>query len=278
MFRLLAPLALLSLLPLAAAAEDAQRCAHAQPRELKLDLAGVRTVLFEITNNDVDVHASAGADGRISGRACASNEKDLARLTLTQRREGDKLVVRAQQEDGGRGLSIGNRYAYMTLRANVPADVLVQLNVGSGDGSVDGASEASADVGSGDVKATRVRGRFTASVGSGDVDVDDVGALHVVSVGSGDLKARHVRGATEIGSVGSGDLQVNGTQGPLKLASIGSGDADLRDIGGDVDVGSIGSGNLQVDGVRGDLSVRSISSGDVESAGVTGTVTVPHDH
>lgn len=263
----------LLLLPLAAQADD-RRCEHAQPRDLQLDLDGVKTVVFEIGANDVDVRAGAG--NRIEGQACASDEKQLARLTLSQRRSGDRLVVTARREDGAfGGLFFGNHYAYMKLRASVPAGTAVQLDIGSGDGSVQGVGTASLDIGSGDGRANGIRGEVTAKVGSGDVSVEDAGSLHLLSIGSGDATARNIGGSTRVGSVGSGDLAIRGTRGPVEIGSVGSGDIDLQDIGGSVTVDSIGSGDLGANGVRGDLTVRSIGSGDVDHDRVTGRVDLP---
>src|SRR3546814_1851040 len=83
----------------------------------------------------------------------------------------------------------------MKLQASVPDSVTVQLKVGSGDASVDGARSARIDTGSGDVRATRVRGELAASLGSGDLEASDIGSLDLGSVGSGDAALRNVRGA-----------------------------------------------------------------------------------
>jgi hypothetical protein len=261
----------LLLLPLAAQADE-PHCKYQQPRELRLDLAGVKTVLFDIGNNEIDVRPG---DGRVEGRACASSEGELSKLKLTQRREGDKLVVTAAREDRVLGFSLGSHYAYMKLHAGVPAGLMVQLDIGSGDGSVRGVRAASLDVGSGDGSASNIRGEVTAAIGSGDVTVAGAGSLHLLSVGSGDATAGDIGGAVRVGRVGSGDLEVNGTRGPVEIDSIGSGDVVLRGIGGSVTVDSIGSGDLGVDGVRGDLTVHSIGSGDVDHSRVDGHVDLP---
>src|SRR3546814_8481793 len=101
----------------------------------------------------------------VEGRACASREGDLSRLVLTQHKSGDRLVVTAEREGKFGGFSLfGSNYAYMKLQASVPDSVTVQLKVGSGDASVDGARSARIDTGSGDVSATRVRGELAASL------------------------------------------------------------------------------------------------------------------
>jgi len=265
----------LLLLPLAAQADDGH-CEHQQARNLQLDLSGVNTVVFEIGGNDLDVRATAGAGNKVEGRACASDEKYLPQLTLTQERTGDKLVVIAKRENGSfGGIFLGNHYAYMKLQASVPDSIMVQLKVGSGDASVDGARAARVDAGSGDVRATRIREELRAAIGSGDLVAEDIGSLHLLSIGSGDATFRNVRGTSKVGSIGSGDLGIHGTQGPVEIGSVGSGDVELRQVGGTVTIDSIGSGDVDADGVRGDLSVRSVGSGDIDHGGVTGRVDLP---
>lgn len=266
-------LATLLLLPLAAQADD-NHCRHEQPRSLQLDLDGVKTVKFDIGGNDLDVRASATPGNRIEGRACASDTDYFEKLVLRQEKTGDKLVVTAEK---GRWFGLFNGHAYMELRASVPDDVLVQLVVGSGDASVEGARAASADTGSGDVRVARIRGEFTASVGSGDIDARDIGSLHLLSVGSGDVTASGIRGGAKVGSIGSGDLEIRNTGGPVEIGSVGSGDVELIDIGGGVTVDSIGSGDIDADGVRGDLVVHSSGSGDVHHRGVDGRVDIPDE-
>jgi len=265
-------LALCILLLLSPTVFAAQPCAHSQPRNLQLDLAGVDTVVFDIGGNDIDINGSNGATNRIDGRACASNEKYLAGLTLTQRKDGNTLLVTAKFESQ---MSFFLGHAYMKLEASIPDTLMVQLKVGSGDATLDGARNAQADVGSGDIKVTNVKEQLTASVGSGDLVVDDIGSLHLLFVGSGDATIKRVRGSTEIGSIGSGDMGISHVDGVVTIGSIGSGDANLDSIGGDVTLGSLGSGDLAVADVRGNLTVRSTGSGDVNHRNVSGTVDVP---
>lgn len=245
----------LALLPFAAMAQDGN-CQHSQARDLKLDLAGAKAVVFDIGQHDIEV--VTGTDYAVHGRACASDAKYLPELTLSQHRVGDKLVVVARRDQRA-WLSLGNNYAYLRLKATVPADLMVQLNVGSGDARATGVAALSADVGSGDVRAENVRGQVTADVGSGDIELENIGALHVVSVGSGDLKARKVARDVKVGDIGSGDVELYG-------------------VGGNVEVDEIGSGDIEVHGARGNLHVRSVGSGSVRHRDVTGKVDVPRDN
>lgn len=267
-------LAMLFALPVDVLAGDSPKCRHSQPRELPLQLDGVRTIRFDIGNSKLRVDGAGSPDPMLRGRACASSESALASLALEQQRSGDTLNVTMRRTSNTTGWR-GNHYAYLDLAGQVPAGVLVQAVVGSGDAQVVGVSAASADVGSGDVELQRIAGRVTTKVGSGDVTLDDVGGLKVLSIGSGDVEARNVRGPVEVGSVGSGDFKLQGARGDVRIGSLGSGDIDLRDVEGSVQVGSIGSGDLDIRGVSGDLTVDTKGSGDIDHADVRGAVTLP---
>ncbi|GAA5072728.1 DUF4097 family beta strand repeat-containing protein [Lysobacter panacisoli] len=250
----------IALLPLALFAGQAfaDECKHSEPRNLQLDLAGVKSVMFDIGPHDLVVNARPGAKAAVQGKACASNPDRLKQLTLTQQRVGDRLVVTAERDDIV-NFSFGSaNYAYLMLEASVPDNLLVHLKVGSGDARVSGASALSADVGSGDVEARNIRGQVTADVGSGDIELDTIGSLHVLEVGSGDIKARRISGGATIGRIGSGDVE-------------------LRDVGGDVSADKIGSGDLDAYAVGGNLTVRKVGSGSVGHSGVRGKVDVPRD-
>lgn len=268
-------LAAIALLAFATApALAAEPCAHSAPRNLTLDLTGVRTVVFDIGHNELRLDARGGAGGAVTGRACASDAAYLDQLKLTQQKTGDTLVVKAWREGNNLSGLLGNRYSVLRLSATLPDSLPVKLQVGSGDAWVAGVHSLDATVGSGDLDVRRVRGAVSARVGSGDIELDDVGPLNVPAIGSGDVSARNVRGAVEVGSIGSGDFSLDRASGAVKIGSIGSGDANLASVGGAIDVGSVGSGDLTVRGAA-SLAVRSVGSGDVDHRDVRGAVDLP---
>ncbi len=243
--------------PLAAFA--AQSCKYEAPRNLQLDLAGVRSVQIDVNSHDLHLTGSDNAKGlTLTGKACASEESALEKLQVTQRREGDQLLL----DIGGNGRFgfslFGNSYANLDVTVQLPANLPITLRVGSGDADVDGVRELQANVGSGDLHVRRVPGKFGVSVGSGDIDATDIGSLNLGSVGSGDFTAENIKGDARIGSIGSGDVT-------------------LRKVGGSVHADTLGSGDLDVSDVAGDLSLGAKGSGDVDHAGVKGKVSVPHD-
>jgi hypothetical protein len=249
---------ILAVLLLAPLASYADQCQYSAPRNLTLDLAGVREVQVELRSHDLHLSgADGGKGGTVTGRACASDPKLLDDLTVTQHREGDRLIV----EVGGREhshISFGYTYTDLKLDMQVPSQIPVVLNVGSGDAWVSGLQRLSTQVGSGDVHVSKISGPFALSVGSGDIDVNDVGSL-------------------DVGSVGSGDLKINGVRGDARVGSIGSGDIGIRSVGGNVRVDTLGSGDLVVHDVQGDFTLGAKGSGDVSHSGIKGKVSVPRD-
>ncbi|AUJ13111.1 hypothetical protein BVV20_14400 [Xanthomonas oryzae pv. oryzae] len=254
---LILSLAIVCALPSAAEAAAEEQCKFSEPRSLKLQLTGVKSVLFEVASNDLHLDALASSSGKLSGRACAARAELLKSLTVTQKRVGDKLVVTLHDD---RRFSFGKSYSYLDLHGSVPNTMLVQF-----------------DVGSGDMTIRHTKGRVTAKVGSGDVELEDLHALRVLAVGSGDLKARQVHGAAQVAKVESGEVKLHGVAGNIKLGTIGSGDVDIRDVQGNVNVESVASGTLNVRKVRGDLSVARKGSGDIDASDISGSTRVPAD-
>lgn len=252
-------LASLLLLPLAAHAHD--DCEFQAPRDMKLDLSGVKSVQVEVRSHELHVTGGAAAKtAQITGRACASDKKFIDELTISQRREGDVLVVTLGAEHSGINLSwSGHSHYELQVNLAMPSNVPLSVNVGSGDAWVDGMGQLDARVGSGDLHINNISGRVSASIGSGDIDARDIGSL-------------------ELGAVGSGDFKASGIKGDVRVGSVGSGDVELRDVKGSVRADTLGSGDLTVKGVGGDLYLGAKGSGDVNYSGVTGKVNVPRDN
>ncbi|KRE85376.1 hypothetical protein ASG75_07205 [Rhodanobacter sp. Soil772] len=251
--------AALLLAPIAAFA--ASPCKYEAPRNLQLDLAGVRSVQIDVNSQDLHLTGSDSTKGlTLTGRACASEQAMLDKLQVTQRREGDQLLIDIGNTGGSFSFSLfgGNSYSSLDVTVQLPANLPVTVRVGSGDADVSGVQQLQTNVGSGDLHVRQVSGKFATSVGSGDVSATDVGSL-------------------DLGSVGSGDFKAEGIKGDARIGSIGSGDVTLRNVGGSVHADTLGSGDLNVSDVAGDLSLGAKGSGDVDHSGVKGKVSVPND-
>src|SRR3546814_18420342 len=121
-------------------------------------MAGVKTVVFEIGANDLDVRAVAAPGNTVEARACASRESDLPRLILTQQKSGDRLIVTAEREGKFGGLSLfGRHHASMKLQASVPDSLTGQRKAGPVNACVHGSSNGRYINGPGDRRTPRPR-------------------------------------------------------------------------------------------------------------------------
>lgn len=261
----------LLLLPLSALAADAP-CKFTEARQLSLQPGDADTVVFEVNQHDLRLTAGNGT-GTLAGRACASTAEALPQLTLSQRRDGNKLVVSLRRE-GQNHFNLGQNYAWLDISGSVPANLRVQLKVGSGDAQITGARSLSVDVGSGDAIATGTRGSVHASVGSGDLNIDGAATVDLLALGSGDVQIHNVERDARIGSIGSGDLELRDIGGNLRLDRLGSGDVKARTVRGNAEFGTSGSGDIDVRAVGGNVTVASHGSGDVDVDDVAGNLTV----
>ena len=261
----------LLLLPLSALANDAP-CRFTRTLDLPLQVGDARAVVLEVNQHDLDVRAD-GSAARLGGRACASSEALLAQLSLTQRRQGDKLIVTLRR-DTQPGINLGQHYAWLDVSGSIPANVPVQLKVGSGDARVSGAASMSIDIGSGDVVASGTRGTLHATVGSGDLEIDGGESVQLLALGSGDAQIRNITRNVEIGTIGSGDVTLSDIGGTLKLDVMGSGELDARTVRGNAEIGVVGSGDVKLRAVSGNVTVRAHGSGDITVEGVGGNLTV----
>ncbi|WNL45314.1 hypothetical protein RKE25_18115 [Dyella sp. BiH032] len=242
----------LLLAPLAAFAAD--DCKYQADRNLQLDLAGVRSVQVDLRSFDLHLRGDSSAHGgELTGRACASSKELLDDLIVTQRREGDVLIVQAGRDRDH--WSFGHAYTDLKIDLKLPPSMPVTLNVGSGDAWAEGLKRLDAHVGSGDLHVKNIEGPVTASIGSGDIDVNSVGSVELGAVGSGDFKGEDIKGDVRVGSIGSGDVSVQHVGGSVRVQTLGSGDLTARDVGGDLSLGAKGSGDVNHSGVRGKISV-----------------------
>lgn len=246
---------LLLLAPLAAHATD--HCAFEAPRNMSLDLAGVRGVQIRVNSYDLHVTGQGGAGKlEVHGRACASDREMLDALVVTQHREGDQLILELGDGNGHGSFHLfGSSYTDLDVNVQLPATLPLTVDVGSGDADVSGVHQLDSHVGSGDLHVRHVDGHVATGVGSGDVEANDVGSLEVGSVGSGDLTATGVNGDVRVGSIGSGDVRLRSVRGNVHADTLGSGDFDVVDVGGDLSLGAKGSGDVSYDKVKGKVQV-----------------------
>jgi DUF4097 and DUF4098 domain-containing protein YvlB len=254
-------------------------CKFSAERNLDIDSAGLKSLQLILGSSDAHVDGVAGLKGiEVRGKACASDQDRLKDLTVSQERSGDRVTVSAQKDHGGHMNWFGSSYAYLTLEVRMPAELLAQIEAGSGDARVSNVAALRFESGSGDLNASHIASALTLKVGSGDAIIDDVGSIGIERVGSGDIRATRIRGEATVGHVGSGDLSFSDVKGGVRVESVGSGDLNVDHAGGDIEIGRIGSGDVTVANVAGSFIVHSAGSGDLRHRNVTGKIDVPSRH
>jgi len=265
-----------SILGLLASNVSAFECKFTAERPLDIDPAGVHALVLKLESSDTHVRGVAGlAKIEVRGKACASREDWLAELSVNQSREGDRVVVTANQHRENTISVFHSSYAYIDLEVRIPANLPLQIQSNSGDADVADIASLDLVTHSGDLLVNHVSGAVSAEVGSGDIKAEDIGSLELRRSGSGDVRARKVRGDVRIGNVGSGDLTFDEVSKSVHVNSVGSGDLGVHGAGGDVVIDSIGSGDVSASDVGGDFIVKASGSGDIHHHGVKGKVSVP---
>jgi DUF4097 and DUF4098 domain-containing protein YvlB len=274
--RAIACIMLLSSVPMLAASA-AERCAHEAPKTLVLDLAGVKTVAFEIGAQSLTLRPATSSAGAISARACASSPAMLKQLSLTQRREGTVLVVSAKRDRTLPLMDENDRYAHLAVNASLPGNLDIRLQAGAGEADIQGFAAVQADVGAGELTVRDVAGTLAVRLGAGDIKADRIGDLRVSALGAGEMTVRNLRGDARIGRVGPGALHIEQATGNLHIDAIGTGGVRAMSIGGNVTVGRVGAGGLDASNVGGDLTVGHVGLGSVDHRNIAGRVRIASD-
>ncbi|AGN01430.1 hypothetical protein L593_07425 [Salinarchaeum sp. Harcht-Bsk1] len=210
-----------------------------------VDASDVDSVAVDSDTGDLAVRGHDGDEIRIHGEKVAASEDGIDALSVTQRRDGDRLVIGTELGDAPE-LTGWLRTPTLDLRIEVPAGVaLDRATTETGDLDVEdvtGSVLASADVG--DVYVANVDGAVDARNGTGDVTVRDVTGPIAARTDTGDVSAdgEIERLATETGAVRAtvrglaGEPEIRGTAGDVSLAIARSLDVT---ISASVDAGEV---------------------------------------
>lgn len=207
---------------------------YTAPRNATVDARGATVVRIHAEAGILRVEGRRGVgEVRVKGTARASRERDLDDIQLVAERRGNVVEVRADIPEVR--MSMRNGYRGLDLVLEVPDDIALDVEDGSGDVEI-------RDVGDVDLRD-----------GSGGIELTNVGAAQVED-GSGELKIRNARGDVTI-SDGSGTIDVRTVGGTVTVRADGSGSIDVSDVGGDFVVERDGSGGLAWTQVKGDVRV-----------------------
>ncbi len=245
--------ALVTLGTIATVPAFADDCDHRAPREESIDAAGVERIEIEASAGFLRVEGVKGSEVRVVGEACASSARLLEDVRLVVRRSGDRVRIIAELPEGGWGRST----ARLDLAIEVPSDIAIGIDDGSGEIEVRGVASAEIADGSGEIEVSDIAGDLEIEDGSGEIDVEGVGGEVRISDGSGEIELRSV-GSVLIEEDGSGEIEIAGVEGDVMVRSDGSGSISVRDV-------------------NGDFTVRRDGSGGIDHRSVVGQVTIPDD-
>ncbi len=263
-------LALLVTLPATAKAGD---CDFTAPRDAVLPTAGATRIVIHAEAGSLDVRGVAGlTEARVRGVACASRRDLLEEIRLDTEVRGDTVRIEADTPDSS-GSWFSSRTARLDLEIEVPADLAVEVEDGSGDSRIEGVASATVEDGSGELRISDVAGAVEVEDGSGFLEVLRIGGTVKIIDGSGEVEVREVGGPVTIDD-GSGSVRIDEIEGDVEI-SDGSGEIDVRDVRGNVVVHDDGSGSIDVARITGDFTVRNDGSGGVSHREVGGRVRVP---
>ena len=215
-----------------------------QKKQIQIEAAGIDTFVANTGAGDLKIQGVTGLT-QITVVADIYTYGDIkADLTLEKSGSNAKLVA---EFDSNINFS---RSPYIDLTIQVPADMVlkiddgsgdieiknvsanIELEDGSGDLSIQGGHNLSITDGSGSVSITNTTGKLTLEDGSGSINLNGIGCNTNIDDGSGDMTVTNVNGHVVIDD-GSGDIEVDNTKG-LSIVEAGSGDLSIDNINGSV--------------------------------------------
>ncbi len=226
-------------------------CDFTEILEESVDAAGAATIRIDAAAGSLQVVGASGAsEARVRGEVCASSQSLLDDVTLTVERNGDRVDIAVDIPDRHWGRS----YARLNLDIEIPDDIKVEIDDGSGSIEVQAVASTQIDDGSGSIEVRDVRGDLRIDDGSGSIHVDGVtGEVHVRD-GSGEIDVRRA-GSVIVDEDGSGSIEVAEVDGDVMVRDDGSGSITVSDIGGDFTVRDDGSGGIRHSAIGGRVSV-----------------------
>lgn len=219
-----------------AGARDLGHCPNQAPREARAEAAGTTVLRVVAKAGVLRIDGRPGATAvLVKGTACASSAELLAGIQISTERSGSRLEVRAEVPDTSSWL---DGHASLDLALEVPAELELEVEDGSGAVHIRNVAAVSVRDGSGDLTLETVAGEARITDGSGGITVRDAGSV-------------------TIDEDGSGSISIAGVRGDVVIRDDGSGGITVRDVGGDFTVDADGSGAISHQAVKGRVRVPS---------------------
>lgn len=252
----------------------AQECRFSSDRAANFS-GTIKKVVISAGEGSLKVSgAAAGVNAK--GRACASAEAMLSRITLESRREGDIVYLTVAVASGGMGNMFKlNKYASLDLDITVPKSAQLNITDTSGDIELSDVGPTEIVDDSGDLLLKNINGELDVTDESGEMRIISVAGRLTVKDSSGGIDIEDVRSDVKILFDTSDDISIIKVTGNVDVVEDGSGDITVREIAGNVVVHKDGSGDIRVTEVTGKFSVMQDTSGEILHDHVRGSVRMP---
>jgi hypothetical protein len=235
----------------------------------------IKRVVISASAGNLKVTGSSAGGVAANGRACASSDALLSKITLESRRESDTVYLTVAMAEGMKDMFSFNRYTTLDLDVTVPKSA--QLNVTDSSGDVE-----FSDVGpsvivdeSGDLLLKNINGDLDVNDDSGEIRVISVTGTLRVRDSSGNVDIEDARSDVKVFIDSSGDIAITKVGGSVEIEDDSSGDITVREVAKDVIINKDTSGDIIVSEVGGKFHVNADSSGSILHDRVRGSARIP---
>ncbi|MEO7366382.1 MAG: hypothetical protein ABIZ36_00405, partial [Gemmatimonadaceae bacterium] len=228
---------------------------YTSPRNADIDASGAKTIEVRAGAGSLRIEGRSGITRvQVRGTARSSSRGRLDDVKLIAERRGDVVFIKSDMpddENSGWKSTRGDWNMALDLVIEIPMNVALDVEDGSGDTEIISVGPLHLVDGSGEVKINGVKGNATVEDGSGSLTIENVeGTLHV-SDGSGNINVKNVVGDFEVDEDGSGDIDAVGVGGTMRVDEDSSGNIDVERIAGDFLVDHKSSGSIRSSDVKG---------------------------
>ena len=219
---------------------------YTAPRSATVPASRAQRIAVVARAGSLRIEGRNGArDVTVRGTARASSRSALEEVKLIAEERGGTIYIEADIPEN-HDWNDDDRQQSLDLTIEVPSDLPIDVQDGSGDLEIRNVGALDLSDGSGEAIVEHVGGNLRAIDGSGSLRITD---------GSGLLEIRDIDGGVEIGGKGSGPLRITSVAKSVHVRSKGSGTVDVSHVGGDFVVDRKASGEIQYADVKGRVEV-----------------------
>jgi hypothetical protein len=190
----------------------------AQDKTISKSFSNITNIKLSTSSGDITLKKGSGTEVKVSVKYSFDEgdykpvlEQNSSRLTLKEEFSG------------------GSHSGNSSWTLEIPDNIKINTNTGSGDITVDGvAIDIKSNTGSGDITLSAVKGDLDFNTGSGNIEIEKGEGDIRLNTGSGNVKASDGSGNYSI-NAGSGDIRLDQLKGDFAI-NTGSGDIQAKAI------------------------------------------------